>query len=319
MEKPLVSIITVNYNQPEITCQFLESLRHISYPNTEVIVVDNASPDHDPGIIPERYPDTLFIRSKKNLGFAGGNNLGVRHARGKYLLFLNNDTEVEPGFLEPLVEKCENDPKVGAVSPKIKYFNQQDTIQFAGITEFHPITIRNTGLGYGAKDDGRFNSDAPTAFVHGAAMMIPMEVVRRVGLMAECYFLYYEEHDWATRIKQAGYSLWYVACSVVLHKESLSVGRMSPRRIYYMNRARLLYLRRNVKGFTFLAAILYQLFIAIPKNAIVYLLKGKTDYYLAYRRAVWWHLLHPFAAFIHEQPRLEEPVTLHDQHKTRNV
>lgn len=317
MEKPLVSIITVNYNQPEVTCQFLESLQHITYPSTEVIVVDNASPDQDPGIIPERFPGIVFIRSEKNLGFAGGNNLGIRRAKGKYLLFLNNDTEVERGFLEPLVEKCENDPLVGAVSPKIKYFHHQDTIQFAGITEFHPITIRNTGLGYGVKDDGQFDLDTPTAFVHGAAMMIPMEVIRKVGLMAECYFLYYEEHDWATRIKQAGYNLWYVAGSVVLHKESISVGKMSPTRIYYMNRARLMYLRRNVNGFTFLAAILYQLFIAIPKNALVYLLKGKADYYLAYRRAVWWHLLHPRAGFIHEQPRLDGPENRQYLQKTR--
>lgn len=304
MELPLVTIISINYNHPEVTCQMLESLRKITYPHIEVIIVDNASPSDDPSIIKEKYPEVIFIQSKVNLGFAGGNNLGVKIAKGKYILFLNNDTEVDPDFLQPLVNKCEHDLTVGAASPKIKFFFQPDTLQFTGITEFNKLTIRNRGIGYGDKDLGQFDRDATTAFVHGAAMMVPRYVIQKVGMMAECYFLYYEEHDWATRIKKAGYKLWYVSDSVVFHKESISTGKLSPLKIYYMNRARLLYIRRNIHGFGYILAMIYQLCIAIPKNAIVFLIKGNTGHFGAYNRAVMWNLKTLFSKDIHENPAL---------------
>ncbi|MEI7727149.1 MAG: glycosyltransferase family 2 protein [Bacteroidota bacterium] len=302
MNPPLVSIITINFDHPEVTCQLLASLRKISYPNIEIIVIDNASPKDDPACIKELYPEVVFIQSKENLGFAGGNNLGVRIAKGKYIILLNNDTEVDPGFLEPLVAKFESNPAIGAVSPKIKFFHTPDTIQFAGISEFNPYTIRNRGLGFGEKDLGQFDQDAQTALVHGAAMMIPMEVIKKIGLMAECYFLYYEEHDWATRIRKAGYQLWYVHNSTVFHKESISTGKVSSLKVYYMNRSRLLFLRRNVSGVKFVIALIYQLFISIPKNALVLLLKGYPGHFQAYHKAVTWHLKHLFSKEIHTQP-----------------
>jgi len=302
MYYPLVSIISINYDHPDVTCQLLDSLRQISYPRIEIIIVDNASPNDDPFIISQSFPEVHFIQSKENLGFAGGNNLGIRIAKGKYVLFLNNDTEVDPGFLEPLVKKFEADEKMGAASPKIKFFHTPDTLQFAGLSALNPYTIRNKGYGYGVEDTGQFDNDALTNFVHGAAMMVPMEVIHKVGLMAESYFLYYEELDWATRIKNSGYNLWYIHNSVVLHKESVSTGKLSPLKIYYMNRSRLLYLRRNVTGITFLIATVYQLCISIPKNALQFLIKGEYGLFKAYHKAVMWHGKNLFSKEIHSNP-----------------
>ncbi len=302
MELPLVSIITINYDHPEVTCELLSSLRKITYPNVEVIVVDNASPHDDPACIKEQFPEIIFIQSKENLGFAGGNNLGIRVSKGKYILLLNNDTEVDPGFLEPLVTKMEANPKIGAVSPKIKYFHSPDTLQFTGITEFNPYTIRNRGLGFGVKDTGQFEQDALTAYCHGAAMIIPAKVMQEVGLMAECYFLYYEEHDFGARIRRAGYQLWYVHNSLVLHKESVSTGKLSPLKTYYMNRSRLIFLRRNISGPTFFIAVLYQMMIAMPKNALTFLLKGAPEHFKAYQRAVTWNLKDMVSKNIHQDP-----------------
>ncbi len=304
MEKPLVSIITISYDHPEVTCALLESLRHITYPNIEIIVVDNASPKDDPAIIKQSYPEIIFIQSEKNLGFAGGNNIGIKHAKGKYILLLNNDTEVETGFLEPLVEKLESNSKIGAVSPKIKFFFQPDTIQFSGQAPINPYTMRSHGYGYGIVDSGQFDQDTTTNFVHGAAMMIPIEVVRKVGLMAEIYFLYYEELDWGARIRAAGYELWYVHNSTVMHKESISTGRLTPFKTYYMNRARILYLRRNVKGFQFLVAFLYQTFISIPKNAATFMIKKQRGHFYAYIKAILWNVKHLFINDIHTNPSL---------------
>ncbi|MCX6246591.1 MAG: glycosyltransferase family 2 protein [Bacteroidetes bacterium] len=302
MEMPLVSIVTINYDHSEVTAELLKSLRNVTYPELEIIVVDNNSPNDDPEILSVSFPEIQLIRSDENLGFAGGNNLGIRKAKGKYILLLNNDTEVDPGFLEPLVAKLESDPTIGAVSPKIRFFSTPDTLQYAGFTPLNPYTIRSTGRGYGIRDTGQFEQDAPTAYLHGAAMMVPVEVIRKVGLLAECYFLYYEELDWSERIRNAGYRLLYIHNSLVFHKESISTGKMSPMKTYYMNRARLLYLRRNVTGLKFPVAVLYQLFIAIPKNALKFLFERNPGHFTAYRQAVLWHVKHLSAKNIHSDP-----------------
>ena len=305
MRYPLVSIVTVNYNHPEVTVELLKSLQAITYPNVEIIVVENASRDI-PAMIKNGFPDIIFIQNTENLGFAGGNNVGIAMARGKYVLFLNNDTEVWPDFLEPLVLKCESDNRIGAVSPKIKFYYKPDTIQYSGQAPINPYTMRSFGYGYGAADNGQFDEDAQTNFVHGAAMMVPMSVIEVVGLMPECYFLYYEELDWCTRIKKAGYQLWYVHRSTVMHKESVSTGKLTPFKTYYMNRSRLLYLRRNIDGFVFLISVLFQLFVAIPKNTFVFFFKLEFGHLKAYYRALSWHLAHLFSNDIHVNAILKQ-------------
>jgi len=135
---PLVSIITINYNQSEVTFELLKSLRNISYPNVEIIVVDNASPSDHPERIKENFPEIQLLLSETNLGFAGGNNLGVRVAKGDYLLFMNNDVEVPVDFLEPLVATLEDDESIGMVSPIIKFHWDSNLIQYAG---YNPINL----------------------------------------------------------------------------------------------------------------------------------------------------------------------------------
>jgi len=301
---PLVSIITVNYNQAEVTCAFIESLNKITYPNFEVIVVDNNSQEDDSSIIKQRYPNIIFIQNPINYGFAAGNNFGLMRAKGEYVMLLNNDIEVPPHFMEPLVEKLEGNPKVGAVSPKIKFYYQSDTIQYAGFTPINNITMRNTAIGYRQKDIGQYEADRETAYAHGAAMMVPMRVVKEVGLMSYVFFLYYEEADWCARIAKAGYSMYYVHNSFVLHKESVSTGKLSSLKIYYLNRNRIVFMRRNIAGKEFYLSLAYQLFIAIPKNAFQFLIKGKITLFLAYYRAIGWHLKNFFSKEIHENPRL---------------
>jgi GT2 family glycosyltransferase len=301
---PLVSIITVNYNQSEVTCALLESLDKTTYPNLEVIVVDNHSTEDDPTIIKQRHPNIVFIQNPINYGFAAGNNYGLMRARGEYVMLLNNDIEVPPGFLEPLVAKLENHPEIGAVSPRIKFYYQPDTIQYAGYTPMDRVTIRNFAIGYREKDRGQYNEDRETAYAHGAAMMVPMRVVKQIGLMSYIFFLYYEEADWCERILKAGYKIYYVGSSYVLHKESVSTGRLSPLKIYYLNRNRIVFMRRNLHGKEYYVALLYQLFVAIPKNAFKWLLKGRFGLFLAYYRAIGWHVTHLFSKEIHENPML---------------
>jgi len=301
---PLVSVVTINYNQSEVTCEFLRSFGQISYPNTEVFVVDNASPNDHPEIIKERFPDIRFIQTKVNLGFAGGNNVALPYCKGRYILFINNDTEVDPGFLEPLVEVLEQDPKIAMVSPKIHYFHTPGTFQFAGFTPIHPITIRNFAIGFGEKDSGQYDITCETGSIFGAAMLVSMEVIKRVGIMTEKFFLYYEEHDWAEHIKKAGYKIYFQGKSLVLHKESISTVKESPFQIFYLTRGRILYARRNNHGLTKLMSLLYLNLIAIPKQISYYLVHKRPDLAKASFRAMWWHFTH--YKNIHGLPKLPE-------------
>ena len=139
------------------------------------------------------YPEIRFIRSENNLGFAGGNNLGIREANGAYFFLVNNDTEFSPGLIEKLVAVLDSCPQVGAISPKILYFDEPGIIQYAGFTEMNMNTGRNRCIGQMEQDLGQYdNTTGPTGFVHGAAMMIRKEAVNKAGLMPELFFLYYE-------------------------------------------------------------------------------------------------------------------------------
>lgn len=302
IEMPLVSVITVNYNQSGVTFDFLESMRKISYSNIEIFVVDNASPNDNPDLIKERYPEIILLKTSKNLGFAGGNNVAIEKARGKYVLFINNDTEVETGFLEPLVELLEENAQIGMVSPKIHFFHTPNTFQFAGFTPLSPITIRNQAIGFGETDKGQYNYAAESGSIFGAAMLVPMKVIEEVGMMADIFFLYYEEHDWASRIKSAGYTIYYQGKSLVLHKESISTVKNSPFQIYYMYRGRILYARRNTKGFRYLLAMFYLYFITLPKTTLAYSIKMRFDLVRAAWKAALWNIIH-FSG-IHESPKL---------------
>jgi GT2 family glycosyltransferase len=285
-QKPLVSIISVNYDQPDVTCEMLASLRKVTYPNIETFIVDNASPKHSPKPIKDKFPEIELIISDENLGFAGGNNIAIKQAKGDYILLLNNDTEVSPGFLDSLVELMESNKKIGIVSSKILYFFEDNIIQYAGASPINQITSRGKHYGYKEVDKGQHNNVAETSFPHGACMMIRKSVLEELGLLYEGYFLYYEELDFAERVKRAGYKIYYQPNSTILHKESISTGKNSPLKTYYMNRNRLLFVRRNTKGITYLLAVMYFFLISLPKNTIKYLFQ-KEHLFALYRGALW--------------------------------
>lgn len=272
-----VSIITVNYNGCADTCEMIESLKqHENYPY-ELIVVDNGSASlEDYTLLKEKYPDVKVIRSDDNLGFAGGNNIGIQFATGNYLFFLNNDTIITRPILEILVKRLESNAKIGCVSPKTTFWPQSNKLQYAGATKMSYITLRNEFTGYMQEDDGRFDTPQETAFANGAAMMIRSVDLQKYGLMAEHYFLYYEELDWCAFMQKAGFSIWYEPQAVVGHKESASVGLQSPLQVYYHTRNRLIFAKRTLSdSFERRCSYLYQTLVALPKRLLIYILKGK--------------------------------------------
>jgi GT2 family glycosyltransferase len=288
---PKISIITVNYRQSGVTNELVSSLHHVRWPDFEVIIVDNSeNGDHRKLYLPDsRY--TLIV-SKKNKGFAAANNLGMAAARGEYILLLNNDTEVDPGFLAPMVRLFETNPLIGAVSPKIKYFHNPELIQYAGYSRMNPITLRVKGFGYRKTDDGRFDRISQTNYAHGCAMMVSRKAIETVGMMPEEYFLYYEEQDWSFSIRKNGFQIWYQPESVVWHKESMSVKPGSPLKTYYMNRNRVLFMKKNLNFVQQIMSSIYLLMFSIPANTMKYIIRRDRKHLNAYWDGVIWNINH---------------------------
>ena len=278
-----ISIITINYNGLKDTCELIDTLP-LENDKLEVIVVDNASLQDEASIIEQRYPRVTVVRSSKNLGFAGGNNLGIQASHGRYLFFINNDTIIETkdeeqrnNFLQPLIERLESSDKIGMVCPKIRFSWGNHLIQYAGYTPLSSITMRNHSIGFGEEDHGQYDTPHQTPYAHGAAMLVKREVINRVGMMPECFFLYYEELDWSMMIRRAGYEIWFDPSFTVYHKESQSTGQDSPLRTYYLTRNRLLFVRRNIHQPERLLSYIYLIGVVAVKDCLKSLFRRRLD------------------------------------------
>lgn len=290
----LTSIITVNYNQPQVTLEFLKSLlENTKDDNIELILIDNGSRVDSESTFKQLYPDLIYIRSEKNLGFAGGNNLGVKKAKGDFLLFLNNDTELTTDLISTLIDEFHQNPRIGLLSPLIIYFDDKSKIQYAGYSDMNYLTARNRGIGSKEDNWNQYNSSYKTGFIHGAAMMCRREDLLNVGLMEENYFLYYEEIDWCEKFKKAGKEIWFTGKTKIYHKESISVGKESSLKTYFMHRNRMLYIRKNTSLINTIIFSIFYIGIVCPKSILQYYLKGRKDLIPWVIKAITWNLTNP--------------------------
>uniref|UniRef100_UPI0031D746BA glycosyltransferase n=1 Tax=Chitinophaga sp. TaxID=1869181 RepID=UPI0031D746BA len=155
-QTPLVSIIALNFNQTTVTCEFLESTKKLTYRNFETILVDNGSSvDPTAQIEAGNYPNLRLILSPVNLGFTGGNNLGIEQAKGDFVFIVNNDTEVTPDLLEHLLQPFYEDGTIGVVCPKIRFYSHPNVIQYAGFNKMNLLTGRTWAVGSKEEDKGQ--------------------------------------------------------------------------------------------------------------------------------------------------------------------
>ena len=238
-------------------------------------MVDNASVQDEASALQTKYPHVKVIQSDNNLGFAGGNNLGIKVAKGKFVFLVNNDTFFKDFKVQSLMDKLESSPKIGIVCPKIRFAWGNNPIQFTGYTPLSKITVRNKAIGFGEEDRGQYDTPHPTPYAHGAAMMLKREVIEKVGLMPEDYFLYYEELDWSMMITRTGYEIWYEPACTIYHKESQTTGQNSPLRTYYITRNRLLLVKRNWNGCSKYLSYIYLIGIVAFRDIIKYALHGQ--------------------------------------------
>jgi GT2 family glycosyltransferase len=232
-----VAVVVLSWNGREDTLACLASLGRVEADELITIVVDNGSTDGTSDAVRAAYPDTRLVRTERNLGFAEGNNVGMRKAlelEAGYVLVLNNDVEVDPAFVRALVEEAARRPDAGALCSKILYADPPDLIWFAG-AGFDPRSGYNgRQRGYRERDDGRFDEVVETDRACGAAMLVPRAVLEAVGVFDPDLFFYSEDTDWSLRARAAGYRHYVVPASRLWHKVSVtSGGENSPTTLYY--------------------------------------------------------------------------------------
>ena len=268
---PLVYIVLVNYNGYELTKDCLVSLDAIKYINSKIIVIDNASTDSSAEKLSE-MEGIDFIANGTNDGFVGGNNIGIKFAleRGaKYILLLNNDTIVEPDFLNELVLAMETDQKIGVTGCKIMNYYDKDRVWSAGggICKWTKKTFQ---YGEGKRDDGSYDEAREVDFLSGCCLLIRREVIEKIGLLDNDYFMYYEDVDYCLRTKKAGFTVNYVPESVIWHK----IGGSSNKSFmdYYRMRNFVLYLKKNYNFNQYNLYII--LFLTVMERLIRIILRG---------------------------------------------
>lgn len=286
----LISIIVINYNGLDDTCELMDTIPS-EMEGLEVVVVDNGSANNEADILEQRYPWAVVVRSKRNLGFAGGNNLGIENAHGEFLLFINNDTLLAypdeqvsaTQRINLLIDFLKQHPTVGIVCPMLRHTSEGHPIQWVGYTPLTPLTLRNSSV---SPNDSNTTQPHPTPYAHGAAMLTRRDIVRQVGMMPEAYFLYYEEIDWSLIFRRAGYDIWVEPRCTIYHKESSTTGKGSAMQTYYLTRNRLIFAQRNLHGWRRMASIGYQMCIAAPSHWLSYALKGQGAWRHSIERAV---------------------------------
>ncbi len=289
--QPLVSIVTLTWNQTKVTCEFLESTRNLNYKNYEILVCDMGS-DEDPTayINAQNYPNTKVLRSAENLGFTGGNNWGMRQSKGDFVFIVNNDTEVTPDLLDLLLEPFNDDPTIGVTCPKIRYFHHPEVIQYAGFNPINMYTGRTTSVGSMEVDKGQYDTPGFTHGAHGCAMMVKREVIEKVGMFPEKFFIYYEEWDWSSRMLKAGYKIYYQGKALIFHKESITMGKQSALKVYYHTRNRILYMRRNTNALQFSAFIAFFVLFTAPKTTVKFAVSRQFEHLKSFFKGSIWNL-----------------------------
>lgn len=246
-----VAVVILNWNNPGDTLACLESLQQLTYPCFELILVDNGSDDNSVPIIRRQYPDLLLVETAANLGYAGGNNIGIRCAldRGaEFVCLLNNDTIVAPGFLEPLVAVCTDGHGAAIATPMICEEAQRDVIWALGVAvharSAGPIRLHAGELRSAWATAAPYQVDSAA----GTAMLVPRFVFESVGCLDEEFYLYFEETDWVLQAREAGFPTIAVPASVIWHKVSAALGATSPVIDYYMARNHLRFIARHWSG-----------------------------------------------------------------------
>ncbi len=258
--KPLVYIIILNYNDYNDTVECINSLKNISYSNINIILIDNHSTDNSGTKLKKLYPEYHFIQTNKNLGYAGGNNLGIKHAMenfADYICIMNNDVVVEKDFLEPIIHIMEGNPVIGIAGPKICEYNNKTVIQSTG-SKINLISGKVPPINAGRKSF-EFTDTLDVDYIGGACIIIKKDIIQKTGLIPEEYFLFFEETEWCLKARQQKIKVVCVCKSCVYHKGSNTIKKYKGIQAYYMMKNNFVFEKRNATILQLTIFILYKI------------------------------------------------------------
>ncbi len=255
--RPLVYIVIVNWNGWQDTSMCIRSCQKLVYPNFRILVVDNGSSDNSEMTLRGMFPDLEVLQTGRNLGFSGGNNVGIQSGLdhgADYIWLLNNDTTVDPHALNGLVDAAEEHNNSGIFGSKIYYYDDPNRLWFAG--GWINRRIGRTGhFGSGELDNGQYDKLRQVDYVSGCSFLIPRELVSAIGLLDTRYFLLFEETDWNERARLRGRNIYFVPSSKVWHKISQSLKKSWSGYYYYLTRNSLLFTAKHHPFFLWSVAI----------------------------------------------------------------
>ncbi len=294
---PSIAVCILNWNGKSLLEQYLPSvIAHSQYPNTQLVMIDNASTDDSISFVQKNYPQITLVCNTQNLGFVGGYNVGLKHVSADYYVLLNSDVAVTANWIAPIVELMTNDPTIFAVQPKIRSDLQPTYFEYAGaaggcIDRLGYIFCRGRFFDVCEIDNGQYNTNTEVFWASGAAMFVRADAFWALGGLDTDFFAHMEEIDLCWRAKQAGYKIMVCPQSVVYHLGGGSLPYGSPRKLYYNFRNNLVMLCKNLRTF--------ELFILLPLRllldvvaALKSVIGGKKADALVILRANWDFVLH---------------------------
>ena len=290
---PKVFINTLNWNGKKDTLECVSSLKKITYPNYEIVIIDNGSHDGSVEAFRAAHPDVTILENGANLGYSLGFNAGLKYSYehgADYVLVLNNDTVVDPKVIDALVEVAESDARVGFVSGKVYYFDDPTRLQTAGRRN-HPIFLVHELVGMGEIDQGQYDEIKDYDYLDDVYVLVSKQAYLDTGGFDANFFLYFEETDWCARIRKAGYRLVYTPHAKIWHKDGRSTGgNQGVNFTYYMARNQILFVRRNAPPGHFRKYLAYIAWRA-PRRIAQWLKRGQWNLASAYLRGVGSGLL----------------------------
>lgn len=289
---PFVSIIIVNWNGKQwLENECLPSVKKQTYQNYEVVLVDNASSDDSLDFVKKNYPKVKVVKSKSNLGFAAGNNLGLKHATGELVLLLNNDTRFKEDYLEKFIKAFEEIPNLASVQSKIKLAFEPDKIDSCGGFWTSSTFLYHFGNRKSEKL-AKYNKSLPVFTNKGASMLVKKDVIDKIGFFDNDFWSYYEETDFCHRAWLAGYECWYYPEAEIQHFMGMTSFFVDNSKVQFNNfKNKMLSFLKNFEVKTLITVIPIFIFINIGLS-LVWLLQGKIKNSVALYRSFWWNVVH---------------------------
>jgi GT2 family glycosyltransferase len=303
MKHPKVAVVIVHWNRKELLEKFLPSVVQSTYPNLEIVVADNCSTDNSVEFLKQHYPQVTIVSNDDNYGYAGGYNHALKHVTADYYVLLNNDIEVTPNWIEPMVNALEKDKTIGACQPKMIDFNNKARFEYAGASGGYMDALgyafcRGRMFEYLEEDNKQYNSEESVFWATGACLFIRAELYHQLQGFDEHFFAHMEEIDLCWRMQLAGYQLKVVPQSVVYHVGGGTLNKQSAQKTYLNFRNNLIMLTKNLPVSTLIWLIPFRSFLDLL-SSIFFLVNGfpshswaihraHSSYFFAFKK--WWKL-----------------------------